>query len=134
MLFLPQSARLTTEGKPDRIELEMPHVAIANDHVDLICHYDLDDSDSEPLYSIKFYRNGEEFYRFLPRDEAPVRVFRRKGLHVQQIKGQYHHNWIRLIRITEDTEGLFKCEVSREGPTFVTHSDEKELRVRGMFN
>lgn len=106
------------------VHLQMlPRIAISDDPIDLRCTYELD---NEALYSIKYYRDGEEFYRFIPRDPRPVRVFPRRGLKVQQTP--HFHNWIRLLDVDKDTEGVFKCEVSLEG-TFETYSDEVQLTV-----
>lgn len=105
--------------------LKMPKVSLLHDHIDLRCHYDMDNA----LYSIKFYRNGEEFYRYIPRDILPVHVFPLKGIKLQ--KTLHFHNWIRLLDVNKDTEGVFQCEVSSEGPMFETYFDEVQLRVMG---
>lgn len=106
------------------VQLQMPRIAISDDSVDLRCTYELD---NEALYSIKYYRDGQEFYRFIPRDPRPVRIFPRRGLRVEQTA--HFHNWIRLLGVTKDTGGVFKCEVSLEG-SFETYSDEVQLSVQ----
>lgn len=121
ILFLPV---LTVSYRSNtRLQIS-PQVALLHDHVDLRCNYEL----VAALYSIKFYHNGEEFYRFIPRDTIPVRIFQRKGLKVQQT--EHFHNWIRLLGVTEATEGLFTCEVSTEGPFFETYSDGSLFAVK----
>ncbi|RWS18488.1 beat protein-like protein, partial [Leptotrombidium deliense] len=45
----------------------------------LNCSYDLE---TDQLYSIKWYRNDQEFYRYLPNDYPPAQVFTTKGLRV----------------------------------------------------
>ncbi len=45
----------------------------------LICNYDLE---TAQLYSIKWYFNLDEFYRFVPKESPPTRVFPREGITV----------------------------------------------------
>lgn len=103
----------------------VPPVALHGDHMDIRCNYDLEHA----IYSIKFYKDGSEFYRYIPRDEHPVRIFAVRGVRVQQT--EHFHNWVRLLAVDEGTQGVFKCEVSSEGPSFETYSDELQVIVRG---
>lgn len=115
-----------TRAENRSIHLEIdPPVALLHDRVDIRCNYELE----EALYSIKFYKDNEEIYRFIPRDLHPVRIFPMPGVRVQRTK--HFHNWIRLVAVDIHTEGVFKCEVSSEGPSFETYSDEKKVVVRG---
>ena len=43
----------------------------------LECLYDLQ---GDSLYSVKWYRNGQEFYRHIPTDRPQTVVFRQAGL------------------------------------------------------
>lgn len=45
----------------------------------LRCSYDLEGAS---LYSIRWYRNQEEFYRFVPKESPPTKVFSLPGIHV----------------------------------------------------
>lgn len=54
------------------------HAMLGNDST-LECHFDLQ---GETLYSVKWYKDGQEFYRFLPRDRNPVQLFPMKGVDV----------------------------------------------------
>ena len=38
--------------------------------------------EGDKLYSIKWYRNGHEFYRFIPSDEPRTTVFNGDGINV----------------------------------------------------
>ena len=51
------SIRLTEES--------IPSYAIRNDPVSLVCNYDME---GDKLYSVKWYSNGQEFYRYIPTD------------------------------------------------------------------
>ena len=43
----------------------------------LECLYDME---GDALYSVKWYRNGKEFYRHIPSDKPPTAVFTQPGL------------------------------------------------------
>lgn len=60
-------------------EVRIPNHTIRHTDVRLDCHYDLD---GEALYSVKFYKDGNEFYRFVPRDIPPVLIFDQPGVAV----------------------------------------------------
>jgi hypothetical protein len=36
----------------------------------------------EALYSVKWYKDGYEFYRYVPRDQPPAQVFTLNGISV----------------------------------------------------
>lgn len=100
-------------------------IAPHRDYIDLECNYEL----KEAIYSIKFYHNEIEFYRFTPRDIYPVLIFAKKGLNIVQTPK--YHNYIRLLMPDKDTDGMFRCEISTEGPVFETFMDEKEWCLEG---
>ena len=55
-----------------------PH-ALRGDDVTLQCLYDME---GDKLYSIKWYRNGHEFYRYIPTDRPKTTIFDGNGIHV----------------------------------------------------
>jgi hypothetical protein len=55
--------------------------------------------DDEILYSVKWYKDGNEFYRYVPRDMPPAQVFPLPGvtvdvrsLHFVSFLGQFSSN------------------------------------------
>ncbi|RZC40721.1 hypothetical protein BDFB_006169 [Asbolus verrucosus] len=61
------------------VKLEIPSPVVRNQNARLECHFDLDD---EILYSVKWYKDGNEFYRYVPRDMPPAQVFPLPGVTV----------------------------------------------------
>ena len=55
----------------------LPSHAIVGEDVTLECSYDME---GDKLYSVKWYRNGKEFYRHIPSDSPPTAVFSQPGL------------------------------------------------------
>ena len=53
---------------------------IGEDHK-LICEYKLNSSES--LYFLRWYKDGKEFFRYMPKEEPPNRVFDGAGVTVK---------------------------------------------------
>lgn len=49
----------------------------------LQCQFDLQ---GETLYSVKWYKDGNEFYRYLPRDTPPAQIFPLPGVNINVSK------------------------------------------------
>ena len=62
-----------------KIDLRIPRYVQAGDSADLVCSYYLD---SHNLYSVKWYKGRHEFYRFMPHESPPVKVFPVKGMKI----------------------------------------------------
>ena len=75
-----------------------PHVAHGDSAV-LICNYELE---GDYLYSVKWYHEDEEFYRYVPRDQPPAQVFPNPGINVQV------SSYIRLKIVNINFTGLLK--------------------------
>ena len=55
----------------------IPSYATKGENLVLECLYDLE---GDSLYSVKWYRNGQEFYRHIPTDRPQTVVFNQQGL------------------------------------------------------
>ena len=58
-------------------KFNIPSHAINGEDLVLECEYDLE---GDHLYSVKWYRNGQEFYRHIPTDNPQTVVFSQPGL------------------------------------------------------
>ncbi len=68
------------------LRLGVPSHRFLGDSVSLRCLFDLE---GERLYSVKWYKDREEFFRFIPADrKKPITVFRLPGVRV----------WVRFER------------------------------------
>ena len=61
------------------MDVSIPPHAIRGADVRLECLYDME---GDKLYSIKWYRNGHEFYRYIPTDRPKTTIFDGNGIHV----------------------------------------------------
>ncbi|KAF4522005.1 hypothetical protein B566_EDAN010854 [Ephemera danica] len=63
------------------VRLEVPEAVRRGESVKLVCEYDLERA---ALYSIKWYKGDDEFYRFVPKEAPPTRVFPMPGVNVDK--------------------------------------------------
>jgi len=105
-------------------EKSIPSHAIKGEDVVLECLYDLQ---GDSLYSVKWYRNGQEFYRHIPTDRPQTVVFRQPGLIVDEYKSTETRIVLRNVDLS--TSGKFRCEVSGEAPLFQTATSTNVLIV-----
>ena len=92
----------------------------------LRCSYDLEESE---LYSVKWYKNGQEFYRFMPGMDDHTQVFSVPGVSIDL--HQSGMNSLHLDTVSRDTAGIFRCEVSTEAPHFYTGVEAVSVNVSG---
>ncbi|XP_050310627.1 uncharacterized protein LOC126746414 [Anthonomus grandis grandis] len=95
--------------------IKIPAYVRAGDSVTFRCEYDLEGVD---LYSIKWYRNDEEFYRYVPKESPPFRSFSIKYINVDVSKSG--ENVVTLRGVQRQLTADYKCEVSADGPFFHT--------------
>ncbi|XP_034473995.1 uncharacterized protein LOC117781357 [Drosophila innubila] len=106
------------------VEVRIPNYVIKGATAQLECLYDLD---GEALYSVKWYKDGNEFYRYVPRDNPPAQTFRLPGVAVDL------HNSsdaiVNLHNVNLQSAGRFRCEVSGEAPSFQTVTEHGDMIV-----
>ncbi|XP_035916462.1 uncharacterized protein LOC118514063 [Anopheles stephensi] len=105
-------------------EVRVPKHTIKGHSVRLECHYDME---GEALYSVKWYKDGYEFYRYVPRDDPPGTVFPQPGIIVDLQNSTSEQ--VVLDPIDLSSSGKYRCEVSAEAPSFQTVSDHGEMLV-----
>lgn len=81
------------------VEVRIPNYVIKGSTAQLECLYDLD---GEALYSVKWYKDGNEFYRYVPRDMPPAQTFILPGVSVDVSRFRFfflHTHTLKLILI-----------------------------------
>merc|ERR1719510_307416 len=96
-----------------KIEVRIPRYIQAGDTADLICSYYLD---SHNLYSVKWYKGRHEFYRFMPHESPPVKVFPVKGMKINMTASD--HVRVVLDSVQTKLTGTYLCEVTVTPPFF----------------
>ena len=93
---------------------ELPTMVQKGETVELVCNYQLEGK--AELYSLKWYRDNVEFYRYIPSEEPRTTVFLIAGMEILETSTPTH---IILSSVTSETGGTFKCEVSEGPPRYV---------------
>lgn len=106
------------------LELIVPQHAVLGQNVSLECNFNLD---GEKLYSVKWYKDGNEFYRFLPQEKPPVMVFNHPGVTAYIHESTQRTVVLRSVNLM--STGRYRCEVSAEAPFFQTVSDHSDMTV-----
>ncbi|KAH0953920.1 hypothetical protein HN011_004319 [Eciton burchellii] len=126
LLSLVICASVTT-GDGLRIQrLDVPNIADPRcDRVSLRCEYDLG---GKELYSVTWYKDGIEFFKFMP--GSPGREYYIDGVYVDVSRSD--HEQVTLLgpsmrKGKVNLAGSYGCEVSSEGPNFQT-----DYRVANM--
>ncbi|XP_045768512.1 uncharacterized protein LOC123869571 [Maniola jurtina] len=107
------------------LELRVPaHVPLGT-RPSLSCRWQLGPSDV--LYSVKWYKDGKEFFRHVPRDVEPRRKFLLPGVDVENSSPNGSN--VTLYPAVLETGGRYRCEVSGERPLFPTVSDHADMTI-----
>ncbi|XP_076336159.1 uncharacterized protein LOC143239179 isoform X2 [Tachypleus tridentatus] len=106
------------------VELNVPAGVARGAPVWLYCGYDLE---GDELYSVKWYKDHVEFYRFLPSDHPPGQKYDLQGVHIDLERSNQTH--VFLAKTDLSTEGLYECEVSTEAPSYRTVQVDKALKI-----
>lgn len=93
--------------------INVPATVKVGDTVTFKCEYDVE---GIALYSLKWYFNAEEFFRYVPKQEPPYMHFRVKNIKVSE-SGPTH---ITFNKVNKAQSGTYECEVSTDAPTFET--------------
>ncbi|XP_063871477.1 uncharacterized protein LOC135106409 [Scylla paramamosain] len=121
---------LTVTGGASEVllkEVRVPSVALEGDMLHLHCDYE----DGSSLYTLKWYKDGLEFYRHKP---GVLHIPDHSCLD-DDVEGVSVDCWMSsegevvLKDVTSSTSGLYKCEVIGEQPTFRKEEKKGYLKV-----
>ncbi|XP_054285207.1 uncharacterized protein LOC129001788 [Macrosteles quadrilineatus] len=106
---------ITGVGGLRNVTIRVPLAVTAGATVSLFCSYDLE---NEPLYTIKWYKGRQEFFRYVPKELPHTRVFPIKGFNVDvSLSGPER---VVLRDVNRAMSGRYLCEVSTDAPDFLT--------------
>ncbi|CAL1280667.1 unnamed protein product [Larinioides sclopetarius] len=106
------------------VMLDVPSAVNHGESVELSCIYELE---NDRLYSIKWYRNDVEFYRYVPNDWPPGQFLPLPGVRVDLSKSGQRSVYLRSVDL--NSTGTYRCEVSAEAPSFQSVSAERDMKV-----
>ncbi|XP_039284268.1 uncharacterized protein LOC111056050 isoform X2 [Nilaparvata lugens] len=95
----------------------------------LECRFDLE---GEALYSVKWYKDGHEFFRYIPKDYPSTQTFLLPGVKVD--RRHSNESQVLLTDLTLSSTGRYRCEVSAEAPSFQTVSEHGDMVTVALPN
>ncbi|VVC27097.1 Immunoglobulin-like domain,Immunoglobulin-like fold [Cinara cedri] len=81
----------------------------------------------DKLYSVKWYKDDNEFYRFVPENQPANQFFHQPGIVLDF--SHCNRGKIILSNVTLQTSGEYRCEVSTDGPKFEIVSKSANMTV-----
>ncbi|XP_063228946.1 uncharacterized protein LOC134534412 [Bacillus rossius redtenbacheri] len=106
------------------VRVDVPEAVAPGDTVALRCDYDLE---GESLYTVKWYKGRQEFFRFVPKELPHTRVFPLPGVNVDVSRSGAKQVVLRDVQM--DLAGKYRCEVSADAPSFHTEVVAKHMHV-----
>lgn len=97
------------------LKIHVPVAVRSGSILRMNCTYDLENT---ALYSIKWYLRDQEFYRYVPKESPPTRVFPMPGIIVNVQESD--ENRVTIVNVQRELTGYYKCEVSADAPLFHT--------------
>ncbi|XP_063903720.1 uncharacterized protein LOC135123144 isoform X2 [Zophobas morio] len=86
--------------------------------------------DGEELYSVKWYLNKIEFFRYMPRNWPYTHHFPAyNDQRVEQVVTNSNFTSVVIIYVSRKASGLYTCEVSGDAPSFATSASQSQLQV-----
>ncbi|XP_075586863.1 uncharacterized protein LOC124490115 [Dermatophagoides farinae] len=104
-------------------------------HEDLLleCRYRL--NVNKKLYSIKWYKDDDEFFQYMPNDHPKVQHYNNKIITTMpEYEIGYDSFWLLLRNVNSEFQGIYSCELSTDAPEFMTLKDYKPLEVYVLPN
>ncbi|RZC39892.1 uncharacterized protein BDFB_008794, partial [Asbolus verrucosus] len=109
--------------------MNAPLVADLREEMELDCHFDMG---TEELYAVKWYKDDQEFFRYIPSRQARTMSFPVPGVHLapHSTNCSLVHCKVRLRDLTRDhSGGAYRCEISSEAPAFRLAAETHNVTV-----
>lgn len=113
-----------------RVDFKMPTEAVVGSSVELKCEWRI--LGMSKLYSVKWYKDDHEIFRYMPESNPKTQMFPRVGVKVEKRSSSEKSNNQKSIRLKDlvlESSGQYKCEVSTEAPFFATTFQTANLTV-----
>lgn len=112
---------------PLSVRVKVPPFRQRGEDATLQCHFDLDAGE---LYSVQWYKDNEEFFRYKPRSEPQKHPYKDiVGVKVDNPRSNSRQ--VTLKQVSIRSSGVYRCEVSGEAPYF--HSAHSEARMEVVY-
>ncbi|KAL4148086.1 hypothetical protein QTP88_002390 [Uroleucon formosanum] len=106
------------------VKAVVPRYKIRGETAVLRCDFELEGA---LLYAVKWYRENEEFYRYVPKSDPQKTSYVVDGIKVDHMHSNSRQ--LTLRDITLKTTANYRCEVSAEAPSFASAQDGGRMEV-----
>ncbi|KAG8177222.1 hypothetical protein JTE90_025657 [Oedothorax gibbosus] len=103
---------------------EVPSLVSPGQSATLVCLFDLG---SEALYSVKWYRDSREFFRYFPSMQPAYMAFPAPGIDIDVQRSTWSH--VHLRNLSVSSEGRYTCQVSADEPYFGCVQEHRHVLV-----
>merc|ERR1712180_470551 len=123
---------LTCTGSLTLTSLEFPSHVMLGQSTSLKCSFTREPK--QKLDSIKWYKDGQEFYRLHPIDNQ-WREFPGAGINIDtnltmlHLGAQSGHHTVALLHTQLDTTGTYRCQITEAQAPFHTEQQDRNLTV-----
>ncbi|XP_024081718.1 uncharacterized protein LOC106660788 [Cimex lectularius] len=124
VLFAP----FTGVGGLRYVSLHVPVAVAPGQSATMVCKYDLE---GEPLYTVKWYQDRAEFFRYVPKEHPHTKVFPLPGVNVDINASGPDRVVLRDVQMK--LAGKYRCEVSSDAPHFHTKLVSAHMHVVHML-
>ncbi|XP_050545305.1 uncharacterized protein LOC126907751 isoform X2 [Daktulosphaira vitifoliae] len=107
------------------VSIEIPTGILMGGTAIMRCNYSLEETES--LYSVKWYKEQLEFYRYIPKELPHTRVFSYPDINVDI--SESGDQQVVLRNVTSNLGGKYWCEVSLDAPLFETRIASAVMNV-----
>ncbi|XP_042880065.1 uncharacterized protein LOC122258305 [Penaeus japonicus] len=101
------SAQVAAGAAMKGLKVKVPRVAYIGDDAELECNFP--GADTTSLYSIKWWRDNDQFYQYIPKHKEPKMQFNVFGIKVDPQNSTEFK--VSLKDLTANSSGVFTCEV-----------------------
>ncbi|XP_047736325.1 cell adhesion molecule 3 [Hyalella azteca] len=106
------------------LRFTVPRWVVEGADVQLTCQFDVE---KDMLYSVKWYKQGREFYRYVPAEPRMKQDYPLPGVIVDKERSGAQQ--VTLRSVGRESAGRYKCEVLTEAPLFRTLVKSGEMGV-----
>nr|XP_021003796.1 uncharacterized protein LOC107444316 [Parasteatoda tepidariorum] len=125
-LLLLLAASLIRDMRCLRLKMvQVPESITVGEVARLVCVFD---EEQDVLYSVKWYKDDVEFFRFLPNDRPSNQNFEIGDVEVDMSRSS--NGTVYLKNTQMSAEGNYRCEVSADAPSFQSISLENFMKVQ----
>jgi len=122
LLLFSFTTRIPENTGKLQVHTQISQPFIFGSSADLYCRYNYSSANAlfatsplarhNKIYSLKWYKDGQEFYRYVPSEDEPIVIYEKPGVSIDVRRSNATR--IHLKKIDWFTKGNYRCEVTAE--------------------